>query len=398
MMVKKHNKLRMTALVFIVLILMGSIFFLVGKSFGFFQYMKKGDVINVVTISGIDIEIDNTTDNALNLTNAYPVYDSEGLNTDPFVFTIVNSTKKNLDYTLKLVNDEDKQALCFMDSEETIPCTLLPYQYIKYSYSLNDGAYSEPANLSEDGNIYSDIISSGGRTKIAIKLWIDSAAPNSIQGNTFFGKLVITGEKSKILAPGLYDSNDNMLKSWTELETLGLTKESIERDYDGDGGSEGGTIFYNNELSGKLVLPNTITKIGDYYFQGLDLTEIVIPDSVTSIGTGTFQSCQLTAVTFGKNSSLTSIGPDAFNSNKQLTSITFPASLNFIGTLAFENCSNLTSVTFLNPNGWIVKSDEHSLEQIEPVNLSSSDLSDVSISATYLTDTYCGLLEWTRAD
>ena len=194
-MVKKHSKLKMVVLIVTVLVLMALIVFLVGRSFGFFQYMKKGEVVNVVAINGLDITIDNETDDALNLTDAYPEYDSDGLQNDPFTFTINNTSSKPIDYTLKLLNDSEKQAECVLEDEVT-PCTLLPYEYIKYAYSINNGAYSEPANLTSDGTIYSETIGGKANTTISIKLWIDSTAPNSIQGNAFFGKLVLSGTKS----------------------------------------------------------------------------------------------------------------------------------------------------------------------------------------------------------
>ena len=198
-MVKKYANLKIIGLILAVLVLMILIVFLVGRSFGFFQYMKKGEVINVVAINGLSVNIDNTTDQALNLEDAYPMYDSEGLENDPFTFTITNTSKKSIEYTLKLLNDTDKQAECYVDDNDEVPCTLLPYQYIKYAYSINDGAYSAPANLTNTGNIYTEVIGGNEATKIAIKLWIDSTAPNSIQGNVFFGKLLITGEKSDIM-------------------------------------------------------------------------------------------------------------------------------------------------------------------------------------------------------
>ena len=170
-MVKKHSKLKLALLITSVLVLMMLIVFLVGRSFGFFQYAKKGDVVNIISIKGLVVSVDNTTDNALNLTNVYPEYDADGLKHDPFIFTITNATGNPVDYTLKLLNDTEKQELCFVDTEETINCTQLPYQYIRYAYSINDGEYSEPVNLTSDGIIYSETILGGASTKISIKLW-----------------------------------------------------------------------------------------------------------------------------------------------------------------------------------------------------------------------------------
>jgi hypothetical protein len=72
----------------------------------------------------------------------------------------------------------------------------------------------------------------------------------------------------------------------------------------------------------------------------------VIPAEVTQITDGAFYNANsMTAVTFASNSSLTTIGSQAFQSSG-LTSITLPDSLISIGNSAFFNSNNLTSVNF----------------------------------------------------
>lgn len=50
--------------------------------------------------------------------------------------------------------------------------------------------------------------------------------------------------------------------------------------------------LYNSNISGKFVIPNNITNIGEEAFRGCSsLTSITIPDSVTSIGSDAFSNC-----------------------------------------------------------------------------------------------------------
>ena len=92
------------------------------------------------------------------------------------------------------------------------------------------------------------------------------------------------------------------------------------------------------------VIPNSVTSIGYYAFQGCTLKSVTIPNSVTSIGYYAFQGCtSLTSVTIGTG--VTSIGGSAFNRCISLTSITIPDSVTSIGSYAFSSCSNLTSIT-----------------------------------------------------
>ena len=61
-----------------------------------------------------------------------------------------------------------------------------------------------------------------------------------------------------------------------------------------------------------LIIPNSVTSIGNYAFYGSGLTSVTIPNSVTSIGGEAFSGCSgLTSVTIPN--SVTSIGGGAFN-------------------------------------------------------------------------------------
>ena len=90
---------------------------------------------------------------------------------------------------------------------------------------------------------------------------------------------------------------------------------------------------YNNEYSGSIVIPASVTYDGNTY-------------SVTSIGSCAFRGCTgLTSVTIPN--SLTSIDESAFSGCTGLTSVTIPNSVTSIGIVAFAGCG-LTSVIIPN--------------------------------------------------
>lgn len=93
---------------------------------------------------------------------------------------------------------------------------------------------------------------------------------------------------------------------------------------------------------GDVVIPDGVTAIGNYVFDGCRrLTSVIIPDSVTIVGDWAFNHCTgLTNVTIP--SSVLSIGKYAFNACHGLTSITIPESVTLIGDGAFDYCNGLT--------------------------------------------------------
>ena len=94
--------------------------------------------------------------------------------------------------------------------------------------------------------------------------------------------------------------------------------------YDSNPLSYAHNLYLNGELVTDLVIPDSVTSIGDYVFYGCkNLTSITIPDSVTSIGDGAFGGCaSLSDITIPD--SVTSIGDSVFSGCTSLTSITIP--------------------------------------------------------------------------
>ena len=120
-----------------------------------------------------------------------------------------------------------------------------------------------------------------------------------------------------------------------------------------------------------IVLPHTVTEIGQGAFNGAKLKSVELPDSVTTVGDSVFAACKelvsaklsqnleslsynmfnncpkLNTVDIGDGTS--SIGGNAFYACESLKNISLPQNLKTIGSAAFAYCASLETLAL--PNG-----------------------------------------------
>lgn len=106
--------------------------------------------------------------------------------------------------------------------------------------------------------------------------------------------------------------------------------------------------FFNcDELVG-IIIPDSITSIGQAAFYQSNIQSITLPNSVTSIGEQAFYQTKLTTINIPN--SVTSIGQAAFAYNSYLTSVTIGNGVETWGSRVFGDCTALTSVIINSPN------------------------------------------------
>lgn len=138
--------------------------------------------------------------------------------------------------------------------------------------------------------------------------------------------------------------NINSLESWCDIDFDDSTANPL---------SIAHHLFINDEEIIELTIPESITKIKDYTFQGgIAFTKIILPSSLTSIGKGAFCDCwSLREIDIP--SKVTEIGDEAFYQCTDLTAVKNTDSIVKLGNGVFTNCSSLknfnipSSVTFL---------------------------------------------------
>lgn len=148
------------------------------------------------------------------------------------------------------------------------------------------------------------------------------------------------------------------LVSSTECE---LTTNDINHPYKGDIVIPSSVVYNGKELSvcrigdnsfnfaqqlSSVVIPESVTSIGERSFNASSIPSIYIPKSVTNIDKYAFNHCyELSSVTFTEG--LIYISSNAFVNCDKLTSIVLPSSLLVIGNNAFGGCTSLNSVQVL---------------------------------------------------
>jgi len=148
-------------------------------------------------------------------------------------------------------------------------------------------------------------------------------------------------EMLKIIGP-MNSADWTDIKNMTNLKALDLSEAQI-------------TEIPNSAFDGKgwinsVILPEGLTRIGDYSFRGTNIRRIYIPSTVTTISQYAFISTPLQYLTFAKNPQIETIGQFAFASCSSLQSIDFGENtkLTTIDNAAFYNCKALREVVVPN--------------------------------------------------
>ena len=189
---------------------------------------------------------------------------------------------------------------------------------IPSSVIYNDTTYSVTALGTVGG--FGPFYSCSGLTSVTI--------PNSV---TYFGDLAF--------------GNCSGLTSVNYIGTIEQWCNITFSDYSSNPTLYSHSLNINGSPVTNLVIPNSVTSIGEYaFFECSSLTSVNIPNSVTSIGAYAFKSCSSLTSVITIGDSVTSIGNSTFYGCSSLTTVTLGNSITSIANSAFEECVSLDSV------------------------------------------------------
>jgi len=130
---------------------------LLGVTFALTSITTAGTKRQVITTGELDIILDE--DDAINLTNAMPVYDEVGMIGDAFNFRLINKTPISLAYTLKLVK--------VSTSNELSP------EIVRYGLTKDGESTIDFLSTITDDIVDSGTISGNQTIEYSLRLWID---------------------------------------------------------------------------------------------------------------------------------------------------------------------------------------------------------------------------------
>ena len=102
-------------------------------------------------------------------------------------------------------------------------------------------------------------------------------------------------------------------------------------------------LFLNGKEVTDLVIPQNITEIGDFSFEGCNISSVKFHDGITKIGDFAFRGCNSLKTLIISNN-VGTIGIGAFARCRNLSTVTIPWKVTTIERYAFSDCKELTDV------------------------------------------------------
>ena len=181
----KINKKKKIIILSTILVLLA----LIGITYAFLRLRLEGEKVITIRVKGLDVELDESGSDGINIENAIPVSDEEGKSNQAYKFSIINNDKKKITYGLYLDNDEEQKSDC--DTEKGSSCGLLNHDVISYQLKKNGSVIGEGTLSSLEDNLLhnSEGIESKGTDKYELVIWLNKTAENDSIDKYYFGRI-----------------------------------------------------------------------------------------------------------------------------------------------------------------------------------------------------------------
>ena len=179
-MTKEKNKI-----ILVIILILISLIALVGSSYALLTKSFKSKKLSMEVGS---LKIDFAEGNAINMANAAPMTDSNGMKTTPYTFTITNGGDINAYYT---VSNEEELA------------NTLDTSYLRMQLTGSDGYDSGIKTVKDLGTetyklVDETLLATGKSVTYELRMWISQDAGNDIQDKVYKSKIVVNGISNKV--------------------------------------------------------------------------------------------------------------------------------------------------------------------------------------------------------
>ena len=179
-MTKEKNKI-----ILVIILILISLIALVGSSYALLTKSFKSKKLSMEVGT---LKIDFAEGNAINMSNAAPMTDSDGMKTTPYTFTITNGGDINAYYT---VSNEEELA------------NTLDTSYLRMKLTGSDGYDSGIKIVKELGTetyklVDETLLATGKSVTYELRMWISQDAGNNIQDKVYKSKIVVNGTSNKV--------------------------------------------------------------------------------------------------------------------------------------------------------------------------------------------------------
>ncbi len=237
------NKKKLIAL--IIILISFSILSLIGVSYALFTKTVKGE--KSVTITSGTLKIDFKEGSTIQLEDARPTEDAEGLEMEPYTFTIENSGDVKAYYNISIKEDESNT---------------LNNNYVRYSLTSDKGYDSGVRVMGGEGSSEfiiksEDKIEVGDSIQYSLRLWLDKDVDNSVQGQSYKAKVIVNGYSNKT-------------ENATEVLLTQFTNDESIQDYDVNYTKEDSTVKENKMYVFRHEKTEQTSELINYRYIGKD--------------------------------------------------------------------------------------------------------------------------------
>ena len=182
-----------------VVVILISVLALVGASYALLTMTIEGD--KEMTLRAGILKVDFSEGDNINLINASPMSDKEGLKTTPYTFTVTNTGNINAYYHVSLEEDSNNT---------------LSNNYIKMRVTGSNGYDSGIIKVNNYGVgdfeiIGEDVLEPSDTVTYTLYMWLDEDAGNEIQGTIYQSKIVVESYDRESNSPNAPMLDDGMI-------------------------------------------------------------------------------------------------------------------------------------------------------------------------------------------